>query len=71
VATRFGTPNFVSFGAAIDYYRDLETCSEEELGELIGEKIAAQEISIGPPELKDGESLGTDSDGRYYVVVQD
>ncbi len=35
------------------------------------EQIAAQEIYIGPPELKDGEKLGTDSDGRYYVVVQD
>ena len=59
---RWGTPNFVSLEAAVKYYA---TYGEDR--EDVEYKIENKIIFIGKPELRKGDTLVIDEDGRYHL----
>ena len=65
-AHRFGTSHFWTRAHAIRYYREY---GEDAAG--VERKIAAGEISIGPPPIDDAMRCAPDADGRYWMWVED
>ena len=63
--TRIGTCHFRTFYDAVDYYRDYGWTRNEVLN-----KVDDKEIYIGPPSVNAGESLGLDSDNRYFITCE-
>lgn len=64
----FGTCYFVSKIKAVAYYKEQmpgDTLSE--VIELVNLKIEEENIFIGKPELKEGETLTIIDDGRYAI----
>lgn len=67
--TRIGTSHFLSFAAAMRYYRDyydIDACI------VVPQKIREGEITIGRPKVKVGEKLVLiDCGTRYAIEVRD
>lgn len=62
--TTFGTSHFTSFSDACDYYRNYDLTSHE-----VDQKVKDGEISIGPPPLKEGQTLSViRGEGRYQIT---
>lgn len=59
MATRYCTPYFESYGAALRYYRDKKA---------VDYKLEQKEIFIGKPALKEGERLLIDKNERRYII---
>lgn len=59
---RIGTCHFATFGQANAYYFNLGYSFED-----VRNKWANNEIQIGKPEIKEGETLKIDKDGRYWI----
>jgi hypothetical protein len=63
-----GTSHFVSKPAAIRYYRHY---GYDEPTRAVERKIAEKEISIGAPEVKQGQRAYLDmTEGRYFIEEQ-
>jgi len=60
--TRYGTSNFVSLQAAIDYYKPYGYTADE-----VVNKLDANEISLGPPTTPATAAVHINEDGRYWV----
>lgn len=61
-----GTAYFVSLAHAAQYYRDYAPGTDGYA--VANEKIAAEEIHIGKPPLKDGERLFVIDNGTRYAI---
>lgn len=59
---RIGTNHFATYGQAGAYYFNQGYSFEESR-----EKIRNKEIEVGKPQIKEGESLSIDKDGRYWI----
>tara|TARA_Y100000310_G_scaffold56223_1_gene51529 strand:+ start:132 stop:344 length:213 start_codon:yes stop_codon:yes gene_type:complete len=64
-----GTSHFVSFGRAVRYYHDYNPDASQGLAiyKWVEAKLVAGEISVGPPEVKPGERMFVNDEGRYCV----
>lgn len=60
---RTGTNHFATFGQANAYYFNLGHSFED-----VREKWNKKEIEVGPPQIKEGEKLFKDSEGRYWLI---
>lgn len=60
---RIGTNHFVAFAYAVIYYQKQGIDSG-----AVQQKYVDGEIKIGPPTLKDGESLVIIDDGCRYAI---
>tara|TARA_R110000751_G_scaffold63539_1_gene131035 strand:- start:695 stop:922 length:228 start_codon:yes stop_codon:yes gene_type:complete len=66
---KMGTSHFESEQAAVNYYKWYD---KDTVGSDVMEKIRKGEITIGPPELKDGERLEIiKGEGRYAIIASD
>lgn len=65
--TTIGTSYFVSFDAAVKYYRDYE----EFPASAVATKLEEGDIHIGKPPIKPGEKLSLNSEGRYVITTKD
>ncbi len=61
-ATTIGTACFLSFSAALRYYKAQGFGRGD-----VEKKVRDSEIHIGKPTVKDDEKLLVDSDGRYLL----
>lgn len=59
---RTGTNHFVSMASAIRYYMDYGYDSD-----AVWEKVDRKEIVIGKPDLKPGQRLSINEEGRYVI----
>jgi hypothetical protein len=59
---RIGTNCFVSLKLVYKYYY-----SQGYDNEAIKQKLEDKEAIVGKPELKQGQDLRIDRDGRYYI----
>lgn len=62
---RIGTHHFKSIERAYDYYWRMGVSHAD-----VREKLAADEIAIGPPlivQVTQAATVGLDADGRYYI----
>lgn len=65
LGTTIGTSHFVSREAAILYYRpQFDNAAAE-----VDRKLADDEIHIGPPQIKPGDTLTRIDDGLRYGIV--
>ena len=62
-----GTNHFVTYGAALRYYRDYE----DDTTAAVSRKLFDQEIRLGPPELQPGQTLITVDNGLRYAIQED
>ena len=71
--TIYGTPYFVNFTKACDYYRDQgnDELTPNELGKLVQEKIDDDEIYLGKPDIQVGETLRLIDGGTRYALETD
>tara|TARA_R110002051_G_scaffold320127_1_gene405011 strand:+ start:166 stop:399 length:234 start_codon:yes stop_codon:yes gene_type:complete len=68
---KMGTSHFESEQAAVNYYYS-QCYDKDTVGRDVMEKIERGEITIGPPELKDGERLEIiKGEGRYAIIASD
>ena len=68
--TTVGTCHFVSYAAAVSYYRVYEA-SFPEARRAVNRKLADGEIRLGKPETKAGERLVTIDGGRRYAIEEE
>ena len=61
----WGTSHFVSVDRAMRYYN---TYSPGFGQYSVNRKLAEGEIHIGPPEVKEGQSLSINAEGRYVIT---
>lgn len=66
MSTRYGTAHFRSLDEALRYYAAYDFTRDD-----VTEKIRVGEISIGAPLARPGQTLSTDSDGRYWITEED
>lgn len=68
--TAVGTPYFVNFTKACDYYKGqgLDDVSPALLESILREKIAEGDIFLGKPELEPGERLLLIDNGTRYGI---
>ena len=67
-----GTSHFESEQAAVNYYYYCSDYDKDTVGRDVMDKIRKGEITIGPPELKDGERLEIiKGEGRYAIIASD
>ena len=59
---RTGTNHFITYTHAREYYSNLGFCRSD-----VDAKIQKKEIEIGKPQIKIGETLKIDKDGRYWI----
>ena len=59
-----GTSHFTTLSKAMRYYA---TYCPENLRSYVDSKIEGKEIIIGAPEVKEGEFLWIDNDGRFLI----
>lgn len=59
---RTGTNHFATHGQAEAYYFNYGFSFKD-----VREKIRNKEIEVGKPQIKEGESLSLDKDGRYWI----
>jgi len=65
--TRQGTHCFINIDAALAYYSPYGYDSN-----AVADKIDCNEIKIGEPELREGESLWLNkAEGRYFILVKE
>lgn len=68
--TRIGTSHFVNFTRACDYYRDQgnDHLSPADLERVVRDKIAADDISLGKPDVPiNGRLVRIDNGTRYAI----
>ena len=65
---KIGTCHFVSIQAACKYYADDDGSYTYEDEIEVSNKLNAGEIHIGPPEIKEGETLSINEEGRYVIA---
>lgn len=63
--TTWGTSFFTSRKAAEKYYSDYE----DDAIAAVTRKLAAGEIHLGTPHLKDGESISIIDNGTRYAIT--
>jgi hypothetical protein len=61
---RIGTSHFISYKAAIKYYKDYHY---EDTKAAVDRKLAEGEIHIGPPRIRPGELLTVNDEARYII----
>lgn len=65
-----GTSYFVSFNAAVRYYRPYEPGADLATSQhQVTHKVAAGEIHIGKPPIKPGQKLTIIDDGTRYAIT--
>jgi hypothetical protein len=70
--TIIGTPHFVNFTKACDYYRDyVPSRTPAELERNVRAKIAEGEISLGKPDVQVGERLLLIDNGTRYAIERE
>lgn len=62
-----GTNHFVTYGAALRYYRDYE----DDAKAAVTRKLLDHDIRLGPPELHPGQTLITVDSGLRYAIQED
>lgn len=65
MTTKTGTPYFISFNAACNYYK-----SYGDTPDTVKRKISNGEIHIGKPPLKPGQSLEIIPDENRYMIIE-
>lgn len=64
-----GTANFESIFQAVRYYAEYNPKAQhDELVRYVKHKIQEGEIAIGEPDLKEGETMYINNEGRYCIV---
>jgi hypothetical protein len=63
-----GTCHFVNRPAALRYYTDYRY---DNVVRAVDRKLREGEIHLGPPEVKKGERLFVNDEGRYCVVSKE
>ena len=65
-----GTPYFVNFTKACDYYKDAgyDDMSPAELDRVVRQKIDDGEVYIDKPEIQPGERLLLIDNGTRYAI---
>lgn len=69
--TYVGTEHFKSLAHAILYYEPYFEGTYLQRKKFVVEKILKGEISLGRPEVKEGERLLVNSEGRYVIETPD
>lgn len=65
MTTRFGTPYFESYAAALRYYEPYHYADNKT---AVDYKLKNSEIYIGKPTVKTGEKLLIDKSERRYII---
>lgn len=70
--TTIGTSHFVNFTKACDYYRDQgnDELTPAELERLVRDKIEADEINLGKPDVPVGGRLMLIDNGTRYAIEE-
>lgn len=64
-----GTPNFESFQAAVNYYKNGYYKTESDAIQAVTEKLKDKEIYIGAPEINENQAVTIDKDERRYKII--
>lgn len=60
-----GTSHFVDRESALNYYSYQGGMAG--IGQIVDQKLEEGEIHLGPPEVKKGERLFVNDEGRYCI----
>jgi hypothetical protein len=63
---RIGTCNFLSYTAAVQYYKDY--WGRRDAKAVVTKKLRTGKISLGAPAIKDGERLIVIDNGTRYAI---
>lgn len=63
---KIGTSYFISRRAAEKYYKDYDY---DDVKSAVDRKLSDGEIHIGKPDIKAGERLEINNEGRYVILT--
>lgn len=66
----YGTHHFVTLNAAIDYYHKQGFQPRHVAKAAVTAKLAAGEIELGPPPLKEGQTYFLIDDNTRYAIKE-